>query len=114
MRFAFAAVIVLALGCGSASELEGTGVSTEVRTEKACRPETCSGCCDEYGVCRETSAWYCGVNAAACLRCQGNSTCSPEGQCVGTPPVQAPSAPSSPQPILDEVEACPNRPACGM
>ena len=59
--------------------------------DTACTPDSCSGCCDESGLCQPgNEAAACGAGADACVSC-GDEACETGGVCHWTVVVQGPT-----------------------
>ncbi len=49
-----------------------------------CTPQSCSGCCDDRGICQSgNEPAACGLAGSACINC-GADVCNPNGTCFGT------------------------------
>ena len=44
---------------------------------------TCTGCCDSFGTCFESSQLTCGTGGELCVQCTGTQTCGDAGTCEG-------------------------------
>ncbi|MBK7861617.1 MAG: adventurous gliding motility lipoprotein CglB [Archangiaceae bacterium] len=62
-----AATLAVSVGCG--------------KPPTTCSAQSCEGCCDPYGVCRNSSRDTCGSDGAACVQCQPQQMCTTTG-CV--------------------------------